>query len=75
MTAATVTWPPIQMHAATTCSQRTSVGPETLSTDSTKSGAEYSISWPLVEAAPARPRSRPVDQTVTPSTMSVMAAS
>jgi hypothetical protein len=32
MIAATVTWPPIQMHAATMCTQRMSVGPETLST-------------------------------------------
>ena len=32
MIAATVSWPPIQMHAATTCTQRTNVGPETLST-------------------------------------------
>ena len=31
MTAATVTWPPIQMHAATMCTQRTKTGAETLS--------------------------------------------
>jgi hypothetical protein len=33
MNAATVTCPPIQMHAATMCIQRTSVGSEMLSTE------------------------------------------